>query len=225
MTSRRLHRPHRAPHARPTRTAALLAAVALGLTGALAACASDDTSQSSASVPASKPFNDADVAFATDMIPHHAQALSMVDLTRGRPLDPPLRRLTQRILEAQAPEIQTMVGWLQDWHRPVPATMRDHVNADEHAGMGGMGAVEGKDASAAMPGMMSAQEMRALADAPDADFAEEWLRAMVEHHEGAIEMARTEQASGEYAETTALARRIADSQSTEIDQMKEMLSR
>ena len=130
---------------RPTaRTAALLAAVTLSLTGTLAACGGDDpSSTSSTSVPASKPFNDADLAFATHMIPHHAQALSMVDLTRGRP-PAPVRRLAQRILDAQGPEIQTMTGWLQDWHRPVPETMRDHVNADNQIdGMGGMGQANG----------------------------------------------------------------------------------
>jgi len=208
----------------PARTAALLAAVALGLTGALAACGDDPASTSATSVPASAPFNDADVGFATDMIPHHAQALAMVDLARGRPLPPPVRRLAQRILDAQGPEIRTMAGWLQDWHRPVPPTMRDQVNADDHGGMGGMGYVNGTDNGSDLPGMMTAQQMRDLARASDADFADQWLRDMIQHHEGAIAMARTEQSSGEYAPAKALARRIADVQAREIERMNAMLA-
>jgi uncharacterized protein (DUF305 family) len=213
------------PNRPSARTAALLAAVTLSLTGALAACGGDDTaSTGSSSVPASKPFNDADLTFATDMIPHHAQALSMVDLTRGRPLPAPMRRLAQHILEAQGPEIQTMAGWLQDWHRPVPQTMRDHVNADDHDGMGGMGQANGTSTGSDMPGMMTAREMQDLAHASDADFPDQWLRAMVRHHEGAVQMARTEQSSGEYAGATTLARRIAAAQTREIAQMKAILS-
>ena len=73
--------------------------------------------------------NDADVAFATDMIQHHAQALSMVDLTEGRTLDPEVKQLAEDIRATQAPEIEKMADWLQDWDEKVPATMRDHSNA------------------------------------------------------------------------------------------------
>ncbi len=41
-------------------------------------------------------FNDADVEFATSMIPHHAQALEMVDLTVGRDLSPEVQAVAAR---------------------------------------------------------------------------------------------------------------------------------
>ena len=75
-----------------------------------------------------------------------------------------------------------------------------------------------------MPGMMTAQEMQDLKNAPDAEFADQWLRAMIKHHEGAVVMARTEQSHGEYAAATTLARRIAAGQAKEITQMKAMLA-
>ncbi|MCW2842774.1 MAG: hypothetical protein JWN22_690 [Nocardioides sp.] len=194
------------------RLAALVAAAALTLT----ACGGGDHSASSgATVPASAAFNDADVAFATDMIPHHAQALAMVDLTRGRDLDPAFERLSQQILDAQGPEIETMKGWLVDWDQPVPETSRDHLHAD--AGGMSMGAGD-------MPGMMSDQEMAGLDAAGDATFEDMWLRMMIRHHEGAIEMARTEQTDGEYADAVSLADDIETAQAHEITQMKAMLA-
>ena len=63
-----------------------------------------------------------------------------------------------------------------------------------------------------MPGMMSEQDLASLDSSVDADFEDRWLRMMIAHHEGAIEMARTEQSQGEYADATALADNIASDQ-------------
>ena len=206
-----------------SRTAALLAAAALTLPGALSACGGDESaSGTSSTVPAAEPYNDADLRFATGMIPHHAQALRMVDLTRGRDLDPEVERLASEILDAQGPEIQAMVGWLQDWDRPVPETERDHANAEDHGGHGDHGGDDG-GSDAAMPGMMSAEDMSDLESAPDASFQDLWLQMMIEHHRGAIEMARTEQRDGEFADATTLAADIAAGQQQEIDRMRQLL--
>ena len=43
---------------------------------------------------------------------------------------------------------------------------------------------------------------------------------MIKHHEGAISMAQDEINSGQYPETTAMARSIVTSQQQEIDSMK-----
>ena len=99
--------------------------------------AAKGTSTSSA-VPASEPFNTADVTFATDMIQHHAQALAMVDLTQGRTLSAATASLVEAIRDAQTPEIETMTGWLQRWDRPVPATVRDHVHGEAGGGVRGV---------------------------------------------------------------------------------------
>ena len=46
--------------------------------------------------------NDQDVAFATEMIPHHAQALDMVEMAQGRTVDAEVRELMDAIEQAQA---------------------------------------------------------------------------------------------------------------------------
>ncbi len=195
-----------------------LGATALALTLALsaAACGNDDSSSASPEVSATE-HNDADVSFASDMLQHHAQALSMVDLTRGRPLDPEVEALAEQIRAAQAPEIETFTQWLTDWDEEVPETMRDHANAD-----GDMGdSMAGMDSD--MPGMMSAEDMTALADASDDEFQTMWLEMMVEHHRGALEMADVETTDGQYEAAVNLAVDIIESQTAEIETMEGLI--
>lgn len=197
---------------RKTLTAALLAASLL----TLAACGDDGghDGHNASAIPENEPFNQTDVDFATDMIQHHAQALSMVDLTVGRKLSADLTTLAEAIRTAQGPEIETMVDWLNEWDQPVPETMRDHANAH------GDGEAE---MDTDMPGMMSAEEMADLEAAQGAEFEQMWLEMMIEHHEGAIEMAKTEQEDGEYPDAIALAEEIEKAQSAEITTMNELL--
>lgn len=206
---------------RSTRTARALATITLSLTFSLttAACSNDGGAGATTQVSLTE-HNDADVTFASDMLQHHAQALSMVDLTLGRTLDPEVQRLAEQIREAQAPEIETFSDWLTDWDEEVPETVRDHANAghgteDEHHSMASTGS--------GMPGMMSADDMDALRDAPGSTFQTRWLEMMIEHHEGAVEMARTETEQGRYSPAIDLADDIVASQSEEIETMNRLL--
>lgn len=217
MTTTRTPLPTRPRHA-ARRTA--LAALTLGAGLVLTACGSDESATDSSAEVSQTEHGAADVAFASDMVQHHAQALVMVDLTAGRPLDPEVAALAEQIRATQAPEIEQMAGWLLEWGEEVPATVRDHASAghgDDHAGMEGMEDMED------MPGMMSADEMTALEDAPDAAFQDLWLEMMVEHHEGAVAMARTQQQEGRYAPAVELAEAVEASQTAEIEQMRALL--
>ncbi len=197
-------------------TTLLLTLALLGLAG----CGGDDGEPDATTreAPSDTEHNDADVAFATDMIPHHAQALVMVDLSRGRPLDPEVESLMEQIQAAQTPEIQTMTGWLTSWGEDIPATSRDHVHGGDHG-------AEGADDLPMddMPGMMSADEMAALEAADDADFQRQLLEMMVAHHEGAVEMAQAELEQGRYQPALDLAQTIIDGQTAEIDTMRGLL--
>jgi uncharacterized protein (DUF305 family) len=201
------------------RTTRAAAALTCGLTLLLAGCGNSTGTPTKTSPTG---HNDADVAFATGMIQHHAQALSMVDLTLGRDLDPKVERLAEDIRAAQAPEIETMADWLQDWDEPIPATVRDHVNAEDHGD--GHGATDEPDTGMDMPGMMSAEDMAELEQASDAEFQDMWLSMMITHHEGAVEMAETEQTDGQYGPAIALAEDVEKSQTAEIDAMHALLT-
>jgi uncharacterized protein (DUF305 family) len=203
------------------RTTRALGSLSLGLALAvgLSACG-DDADNSSAQVSITE-HNDADVAFAGDMIQHHAQALAMVDLTMDRPLDPEVEALAEDVRAAQALEIETLAGWLTDWDEQIPETIRDHVNAGHGAGdlSDSMRDLDHGD----MPGMMSADDIDALENTSDTEFQEMWLEMMIEHHEGAIEMAKSEQEDGRYKPAVDLAGDIVDSQSQEVATMQDLL--
>jgi uncharacterized protein (DUF305 family) len=175
----------------------------------LAACGSTKTSTvtpgGSAVVGKPGAFNDADVAFAQGMIPHHEQAIEMADIA----LDPTvgagvkITALAKAIKGAQDPEIKTMKAWLTGW------------------GKDASGAMAGMDHSGhSMPGMMSADDMTKLGKAKGAEFDAMWATMMIAHHQGAIEQANTEIKSGSSAEAKALATAIVRAQQAEVDTMK-----
>ena len=204
------------PHARRATAAALL----LTLAPLLAACGSDEPTAAPAAertAASGDTFNDADVAFASDMIPHHADALVMVDMTQGRDLSPELAQLTEDIRAAQAPEIELMADWLTAWGEEVPETSRDHVNSHDMGDMGDMG----DDTDGHMG--MDPDDLAALEGADGAAFETMWLEMMVDHHEGAIEMAQQEQEAGLFTDAVDLADAIEASQSAEIDLMEGLL--
>ncbi|MDQ4114969.1 MAG: DUF305 domain-containing protein [Actinomycetota bacterium] len=200
------------------------AAAGLAVLITLSACGGSDEAETPQKLSETE-HNKADVTFASDMIQHHAQALSMVDLTMDRDLEPEVQELADSIRAAQSPEIETMSGWLQQWGEEVPSTMRDHVNGgheghgDEDSSMSD--SMEGMDDD--MPGMMSAEDMDALENASDAEFSDMWLKMMIEHHEGAIEMSETEQDEGRFKPAIDLAETIIESQTAEIDTMEKLL--
>jgi len=157
--------------------------------------------------------NDADVQFATMMIPHHAQAMAMADLALKEATNPGVKGLAPAIKAAQGPEIKLMSGWLTGWGEPVPAKEAE----SGMPGMDGMGDQSG--------GMMSAKEMTALSKATGTTFDRMWLTMMIRHHQGAVVMAKTDLAKGKSPATRKLATAIIDGQSTDISEMTSILSK
>lgn len=164
-----------------------------------------DSSSPSSSNDGTADFNDADVTFATDMIPHHRQAVEMAELAETRAESPEVKDLATQIREAQDPEIETMTGWLISWGKPVP---------DDMSGM---------DMSSSMPGMMSQDEMTSLENTSGAEFDQMFLAMMIEHHRGAIEMAKSEQSGGLFPDAIALAKQIETAQTSEITTLQALL--
>ncbi|KQV94360.1 DUF305 domain-containing protein [Streptomyces sp. Root369] len=200
---------------RTTRFAALTVSAVF----ALAACGGGDDSGSAASSPSvsaetsADAHNAQDVSFAQGMIPHHQQAIEMAELADGRAASTQVKDLAARVEKAQGPEISTMTGWLKSWDEKVPESMPGM----DHSGMDGMDGMDG------MAGMMDSADMGKLKKASGKDFDSMFLTMMVEHHEGAVEMATTEKAKGEYKAATAMAGDIVTAQNAEISEMKKLL--
>ncbi|WP_069763762.1 DUF305 domain-containing protein [Streptomyces sp. LUP47B] len=197
---------------RTTRFAALTVSAVF----ALAACGGGDDSGSAASSPSvsaetsAGAHNTQDVSFAQGMIPHHQQAVEMAELADGRAASAQVKDLAARVEKAQGPEISTMSGWLKAWDEKVPESMPGM----DHSGMEGMDG---------MAGMMDSADMDKLKKASGKEFDSMFLTMMVEHHKGAVEMATTEKAKGEYKDATAMAGDIVTSQNAEISEMKKLL--
>ncbi len=191
---------------------ALLTAVLPAAALVLSACSDDDSDghgpmmSSNRRGTSAADHNQADVMFSMMMIPHHAQAVEMADLVPSRSQDAELTALARRIKAAQQPEIDRMRGWLEDWGLTAPMS---NGHADR---MGGMN------------GMMSEADLEELGSATGATFERRWLEMMVEHHEGAIAMAKSVEAAGTHPGTRALAESIVTSQQAEIDTMRKMLA-
>lgn len=143
----------------------------------------------------------ADVTFAQNMVPHHEQALEMAKLVPSRSTNEKVRGLAERVEKAQDPEITQMNEWLKQWGA---TTKQDHTGHD-------------------MAGMMSHDDMAKLENSSGAEFDRLWLDLMVEHHEGAVEMAKTELAQGRDDNAKKLAQAIVDGQQQEITEMKDLL--
>jgi uncharacterized protein (DUF305 family) len=203
---------------------ALLAVLATAATVlALSSCtspASDehtDHQPGSESSAAAQPagFNDEDVMFATNMIPHHQQAVDMSALVPDRSTDPAVIKLAADVSAAQGPEIETMKVFLVQWKDGSDAggqQRTDSGNDPAHDGMGGM----------EMHGMVDAATMAQLESLKGAQFDKLWLQSMIGHHEGAIEMANAEIAGGVNVDAKSLAKQIVATQEAEINQMKQM---
>jgi len=75
-----------------------------------------------------------------------------------------------------------------------------------------------------MAGMMTEDEIADLEAASGADFDQMFLTMMIEHHQGAIEMAQTEQTEGEFDAAVELAEEIESAQTAEIAAMQDLLA-
>ncbi|AII05445.1 DUF305 domain-containing protein [Rhodococcus opacus] len=193
-------------------TNTVLIAAAAGAALVLTGCGTDSAGTSSTSgastsvVESQARFNDADVAFLEGMYPHHAQAVEMADLVAGRTDNADVVALAAAIKAAQQPEMDRMTTWLQQWGKPVPTP--------DMSGMHGMSHGDG---------MMSADQMDALTALSGTEFDRQWLTMMIEHHEGAIDMANTELADGENPEAKQMATDIVTAQQKEIADMQAAL--
>lgn len=159
--------------------------------------------------------NAQDVSFAQDMIPHHKQAVEMADLAATRASDPKVKALAAQIKAAQDPEIQTMTGWLTSWGEP--------VTPSAGGGMPGKN-MGGSSGSTGGMGMMTDADMTSLGESSGTAFDRQFLTMMTGHHNGAIDMAKTQVEKGKFEPAKQLATSIRDSQQKEVAEMQTILA-
>jgi uncharacterized protein (DUF305 family) len=150
----------------------------------------------------------ADVKFMQGMIGHHAQAVEMVALINDRTQSDDLKRLGLRIQVSQEDEMNMMRSWLQVRGEQIPGPHAHH----EPGGF--------------MPGMLTSEEMAALAAAKGKEFDRLFLQGMIKHHFGAITMVEElfkTPGAGQDGDIYAFASDVDSDQRMEIDRMGLML--
>ena len=175
--------------------------------GGGSAAPSSGVPSAGASNPGSVAKNPADIMFVVMMIPHHEQAVEMSDLLLAKSgVDADVRKLGEQIKAAQQPEIDQMKGWLADW-----GIDDSHMGSMDHAGH--------------MDGMLSKKQLAELQKADGPTGQKLYLEGMVEHHQGAIDMANNVLGVGQDPDVKKLAETIVVSQQAEIVEMNKMLDR
>ena len=98
-----------------------------------------------------------------------------------------------------------MTAWLEEWGEEPAAGGMDHGGGHDDM---------------TMPGMMTEEEMKGLMGLEGRAFDLTFTEMMIEHHEGAIEMAETELEEGSLPAVQDLADQIIEAQEAEIEQMQ-----
>lgn len=187
------------------------AALTLILMAVLSGCSSGVAKEAGGGAASLDPiFNQADVKFAQTMIPHHQQAIEMSDMILAKSdVAPGVDKLAQQIKDTQQGQMTTMNDLLTAWNQPL---IPDHsAEADEDHWK--------------VEGVLTPEEMQALAAADSPTGQQLFLEGMIQHDKGAVSMVQSELNDGRNDDAVELAQAIKDGRTTQIKAMEGMLRR
>ena len=142
-----------------------------------------------------------EIMFAQGMMPHHQQAIDMSNMAMKNGASPEVKKLAKEIIAAQGKEIAQLKYWL--------TATKSSMTMGHDMGMGGM---------------LTKKDLIALKKLKGSIFDAAFLKAMIAHHEGALEMVsmldRTKN-----SEAKKIAIDIQAGQSGEITLMKKLLAK
>ncbi len=149
-----------------------------------------------------------DLRFIDAMIPHHQGAVNMAKQAQQKSKRPEIKKLANEIIKAQNQEISQMKQWRQAWY---PSASSTPVAYDAKTGK-------------TIP--MSEEQVQSMMmdvdlGPSDAEFDLRFINAMIPHHQAAVTMAKDALQKSPRSEIKKLAQNIINSQSAEINQMKE----
>ncbi len=164
------------------------------------------------------PLSQADVEFMQGMIMHHSQAVEMTALIPSHTENKDVRALGAKISSSQSDEIKFMERWLATRGQATSMTM---------AGMPGMD-MSGGDDGADAGDVDAGSRWRRCAQARGAEFDRLFLTGMIQHHNGALIMAKDlfdTPGAGQDAEIFNFATDVDNTQRAEIRIMQSMLDK
>lgn len=154
------------------------------------------------------------------LIHHHQQAVAMARLVPERSRQPEIRLLSELIARNQTAEIELFRHWHQGWSE----TLR---NQQGHAAKVQPQASAASAPLPVMPELPAPQpvDMAALRTSHGADFDRLFLRQMIAHHQGAVELAGVVLQRAGQPQLRERARRMIDEQQNEIVRLRQLLQR
>ncbi|WP_409493389.1 DUF305 domain-containing protein [Amycolatopsis sp. cmx-11-12] len=163
--------------------------------------------QSATGAPASAEYNDADVMFLQMMIAHNSQGLEIVKLVHAKQAQKQeLKDLAAAIEATQQTESSDMRNWLKSWGKPETGSM--DPNAHHHHGG---------------DGLTDKGLLEALSKKDGKEFTLDFADIFVAHQHNGVALARTELKDGKNPEAKALAQRVMDSRTGEVQQIRTLV--
>tara|TARA_B100000768_G_C11275091_1_gene375531 strand:- start:176 stop:2659 length:2484 start_codon:yes stop_codon:yes gene_type:complete len=159
---------------------------------------------------AASSYTAADIEFMQGMIGHHHQALLMSQLATDRTNNQAILDVARRIEVSQKDEMRFMQDWLHERDEPAP----DPTQPENH------------HAHHTMAGMATKKQMAELSAAQSTDFDRLFLRLMITHHDGAIEMVddlRDQSGSTYDPQLNEFVSDVSNDQAVEIERMNTLL--
>ncbi|MEH1130589.1 DUF305 domain-containing protein [Micromonospora sp. CPCC 206061] len=191
------------------RSLALLASAAGAVIALVAGCGGDSASPSDGATPLAETpasataFNDADVMFAQQMIPHHQQVVDLAKLAQTKASSAGLKRLAADMKAADTTVVSTITTMLTGWGKPT--------------------AMEGEMAHGSMPGMTSEKDVDMLKSMSGTEFDRMFIQVMIAHHNGSMQMTMEQQSNGASPEAKALAGQMHQTQTEQVARLQEIL--
>ncbi len=197
------------PENRP-RPAALVGAA---LAGALIAALATWATLRGPVAPHTPEATSAEAGFARDMQVHHLQGVELAIAVRDRSADPDIKRMAYDMATTQGHQAGQLYGWLAAWGlsqfgRQPPMQWMGH---------------EGHGMGALMPGMATQAQVAELDAATGVEAERIFLRLMIAHHKGALEMSNALLERSQNPVARAFATAVLTSQQSEIDLMTGLL--
>ena len=157
-------------------------------------------------IPKGVLYTEADVRFMQGMIAHHAQAIFMSRMAVSHGANPRLQRFAMKIDQSQDAEIRQMQDWLRANNQFAPDTSSWRTMQ--------------------MSGMLTPEQLSELDKSRGVEFERNFLRFMIQHHEGALKMVKDLFATpraGQDIDISVFANDVEVVQTAEIALMRQML--
>ena len=177
----------------------LLAGVALVAAGSLAGCAGHGSAAAAPS-PSSTAATPVDVAYLSQMLPHHTRAIEIAQLATTRAQSPAVQAFARRIVREQTPELARMT------------TLSRTVTLDTAAG------------AAMADHRVTDAELAQLQQATGTAFDRMFVTLSIASEQGAVAMSQPERAGGHVPGAVALANAINSAPTGEIPQLQALLA-